>query len=152
MPFSDSISLILEPLWNDLLASAVWITPVILLASGVLLGLLVEKIVFSILTRLTRRTPWEADDIIARSLHYMPFLWCFLGGAWAAVNASVAIIPHWEGVLRRALLVIFLLSLTIIAARIASGLVALYSLKSEGLIPSTSIFRNLTAVFIYVIG
>jgi small-conductance mechanosensitive channel len=152
MPFANSISLLAQPVWNQLAAQAVWITPVILIASGLLIGLIAEKIIHSVLGKIARRTPWEADEIVVRALRYMPFLWCLLGGAWAAVNASVALIPHWEGLLRRTLLVLFLLSLTIIGARIASGLVALYSLKSEGLIPSTSIFRNLTAVLIYVIG
>jgi small-conductance mechanosensitive channel len=39
-----------------------------------------------------------------------------------------------------------------VAARIASGLVTLYSGKSEGLLPSTSIFRNLTATVVFLVG
>jgi small-conductance mechanosensitive channel len=152
MPVADSISFLIQTLWAQLAAQAGWITPAALLTGGLILGLIVEKIVVGYLAKLAKRTPWEADDVVFRSLRNLPLLWCFLGGAWAAVNASATLIPHWEGLLRRILLVLFLLSLTLVLARIASGLVALYSLKSEGLIPSTSIFRNLTAVFIYVVG
>ncbi len=152
MPVAHSISLLAQAAWTQIIAQAGWITPVVLLASGLVLGLIAEKIIVPSLLKLVQRTPWEADDVIVRALRNMPLLWFFLAGAWAAVNASVTLIPHWEGMLRRTLLVLFLLSLTVITARIASGLVALYSLKSEGLIPSTTIFRNLTALFIYVIG
>jgi small-conductance mechanosensitive channel len=152
MPVTEFISFLAQALWAEFAAQAGWITPVVFLASGLLLGLIAEKIVVPSLIKLVQRTPWEADDVIVGALHNMPLLWCFLAGAWGAVNASVALIPRWEGVLRQSLLVAFLLSLTVITARIASGLVALYSLKSEGLIPSTTIFRNLTAVFIYAIG
>jgi small-conductance mechanosensitive channel len=152
MHFADSISFLAQALWAQLAAQAVWITPVALLFGGLLLGLIAEKVVIHYLLKLAQRTPWETDDIVLRAMRHMPLLWGFLIGAWAAVNASVALIPHWEGLLRRCLLVLFLLSLTLMLARIASGLVALYSLKSEGLIPSTSIFRNLTSTLIYIIG
>ncbi|MGE0407399.1 MAG: mechanosensitive ion channel family protein [Candidatus Korobacteraceae bacterium] len=152
MPFADSFFLMAQGLWADVYAHAYWITPVLLLGGGLLLGLIVDRVVLRYLRKIAERTPWEADDVVLRAVRNMPVYWFFLAGAWAALNHAAFYLPRWEGMLRRTLLVLFLFSLTLAAARVASGLVALYSLKSEGLIQSTSIFRNLTVVFVFVLG
>ncbi len=144
-------ALVAQSRLGQLAGRAAWVVPLALVGGGFVLGLIVDKVIFRYLRKLAQRTPWEADDIIIHSLRNMPLLWLTLAGAWGAVS-SIELVPRWEELARKTLLVIFVLSLTLVAARVAAGMVALYSLKSEGLLPSTTIFRNLTAAVVYGIG
>lgn len=128
-----------------------WLLPIIELGAGIFAGIIAEKIVSSLLMRIAKRTPWEADDLIVRSLRWMPFLWCFLAGASFAIE-SAELPVRWTTLVEKTLLVLFLASLTLVAARVSGSMVALYSLKSEGLIPSSSILRNLTVLFVVICG
>lgn len=128
-----------------------WLLPVIELGAGIIAGIIAEKVLFALLMRLTKRTPWEADDLVVAGIRRMPFLWCFLIGAYFATE-SADLPAHWGTLVEKTLLVLFLASLTVVAARIAGSMVALYSLKSEGLIPSSSILRNLTVLFVVICG
>ena len=128
-----------------------WLAPVIYLIAGLLAGLIIEKTVFAYLVRLVKKTRWVADDLILSAFRNLPLLWCFLAGAYFASN-SIELYPRWERLVEHAILVLFLASLTLVGARIAATLVTLYSLKTEGLIASTSILRNLTALAVVICG
>lgn len=128
-----------------------WLLPVIELGAGIVAGIIAEKVLFALLMRLAKKTPWEADDLIVGGMRKMPFLWCFLIGAYFATE-SADLPARWSTLVEKTLLVLFLASLTVVAARIAGSMVALYSLKSEGLIPSSSILRNLTVLFVVICG
>ncbi|MGH9524711.1 MAG: mechanosensitive ion channel family protein [Terriglobales bacterium] len=136
---------------KELFARLPWLLPIIYLGAGILAGIIVEKVLFGFLLRLVKKTPWEADDLIMRGFRWMPFLWCFLAGAYFA-NQTAELPARWSVLVEHTLLVLFLGSLTLVAARITGSMVALYSLKSEGLIQSTSILRNLTVLFVVICG
>ena len=144
-----------DPLWTRLEAwnnHLPWLLPVVQIAAGLLLGLIVEKLVLGHLRRVAARTPSEIDDVLVASLRGMPLLWFFLAGLFAASDRLADFAPHGLNLANRTLLVVFLLSLTLAAARLLSGLVAVLSLKSEGLLPSTSIFRNLATLLAVTVG
>ena len=136
---------------NNVFARLPWLLPVIYLGAGIVAGIIAENVLFSLLMRLVKKTPWEADDLIVMGIRRMPFLWCFLIGAYFSVEAA-DLPAHWSTLVEKTLLVLFLASLTLVAARITGAMVALYSLKSEGLIPSSSILRNLTVLFVVICG
>ena len=136
---------------KEVLARLPWLLPLIYLGAGILAGILSEKVLLGFLMRLAKKTPWEADDLIVRGLRWMPFLWCFLIGAYFA-KETADLPAHWSTRIGDSLLVLFLGSLTLAAARISGAMVALYSLKSEGLIPSSSILRNLTVLAVSICG
>src|SRR5689334_12106591 len=95
-----------------------WLLPIIYLGAGILAGIFAEKALLGIFIRIAKKTPWEADDLIVRGMRWVPFLWCFLAGAYFAND--VADLPaHWSHLVEQTLLVLFLLSLTLVAARIA---------------------------------
>ena len=135
--------------WNSDLP---WLLPVVQIAGGLLLGLVAERIVLGRLRRLAARTPSEIDDVLVDSLRGMPLLWLFLAGLFAAADRLADFAPHWVNLAHRTLLVVFLLSLTLALSRLLSGLVAVLSAKSEGLLPSTSIFRNLATLLAVTVG
>ena len=139
------------PELGELFARWPWLAPVICLSAGLLAGVIFEKTVFTYLVRLAKKTRTEADDLILGAFRNMPVLWCFLAGAYFASN-TIELYPRWERLVEHTILVLFLASLTLVGARVAAALVTLYALKSEGLISSTSILRNLTAVAVVICG
>jgi small-conductance mechanosensitive channel len=150
-----ALTIVLDPLWQRLelwSSEFPWLLPVTQIAGGLLLGLIAEKAVLGYLRRLAARTRSEVDDLVVAALRGMPLLWCFLAGLFAASDRLQDFAPHWLNLAQRTLLVIFLLSLTLAAARLLSGLVAVLSSKSEGLLPSTSLFRHLATALAVVVG
>lgn len=150
-----ALTVFMSPLWTQLEAwsdAYPWLVPVVQIAGGLLLGFVVEKVVLGRLRRLAERTSSELDDIVVAALRGMPLLWLFLAGLYAASDRLQDFAPHRVILVQRTLLVIFLLSLTLALARLLSGLVTVFSSKSEGLLPSTSIFRNLAQVVAFLVG
>jgi small-conductance mechanosensitive channel len=150
-----TLTLFMSPVWAQLQAwgdAFPWLVPVIQIAGGLLLGLIVEKLVLGRLRRIAARTPSQLDDVFVDSLRGMPLLWLFLAGLFAASDRLADFAPHWVNLTNRTLLVIFLLSLTLSLSRLLSGLVAVFSSQSEGLLPSTSIFRNLATLLAVTVG
>lgn len=136
---------------QELLTNMRWLTPVIFVAGGLLLGVLLEKVFLSRLHKLAARTRWEADALVIAALRGMVIFWFFLAGVHGA-TPTLPLAPAHLVLVRNTLLVLFILSLTVVAARVASGLVGLYAARSEGLFPSTSIFRNLTSAVVFLVG
>ena len=134
-----------------ILAEHPWIVPLCWLIIGILLGIAAEKFISVYLYRLAKRTRWETDDVLIRSLRGMPFIWIALAGIYFAVN-SANLPLKWEVLCSKTLLVLFLATLTLSLSRMASAVVALYSIRTPGLVPSSSIFRNLTSLAVLVCG
>lgn len=137
--------------FSEILSSNPWLPAVAALVSGVVVGLILEKVVLAQLRRIAARTSWKGDDVVVGALHRIPFFWSVLAGVYWAIQ-SAPMHPRLEELLRNTLLVIFILTATWTAARIASGLIALYSMTAEGALPSTSILRNLVSVFVFSVG
>jgi small-conductance mechanosensitive channel len=128
-----------------------WLGPAVYVLAGLLFGLFVDKVLLERLRAMVSRTRSQVDDVVVRHLHGSTAFWFFIAGVYVALGQ----LPIELSVLvslRRLLLVIIILSATIVVARIAAELVGLYAAQSEGLIPSTSIFRNITAVVVVALG
>lgn len=136
---------------SRVLAEHAWIVPVVWLAAGVLAGFAAEKFVSVYLYKLAKRTRWRTDDVVIRSLRGMPFVWLALAGTYFAMD-SADLPSKWQTLCAKTLLVLFLATLTLTASRTASAIVAAYSIRNEGLVPSSSIFRNLTSLAVLICG
>jgi small-conductance mechanosensitive channel len=150
-----ALTLLVNPLWSQLQTwgdAFPWLVPVVQIVGGLLLGLIAERVVLWRLRHLASRTKSELDDVVVAALHGMPLLWFVLAGLYAASDRVADFAPHWVNLTQRTLLVVFLLSLTLALARLLSGLTTVVSSKSEGLLPSTSIFRNLAQVVAFLVG
>ncbi len=128
-----------------------YLLPLSFLAGGVVVGLIVEKFVVYELRKLAGRTKWELDDLVIRSLRGMPLLWLSLAGIYGMIN-NIAIRPGLLSFLQKALLVATIVSLTWASARFLVGFVNHYSAKVGGPLLSTSMFANLTRIFIFIVG
>jgi small-conductance mechanosensitive channel len=128
-----------------------WFAPVGMILGGLLIGLFVDRIALARLRKLVARTKWNGDEIVVNALRGLPLLWSTLLGSYAALQ-SLALSASWRNFAQRTLLVVAILSVTVFAANVAAKLVGLYARRIEGALPATSLFANLTKLFIFLIG
>jgi small-conductance mechanosensitive channel len=128
-----------------------WIAPSALIIGGLLIGLFVDKFVLGRLRKAAARTKWNVDEFVVNALRGMPVLWLTLFGVYSALQ-SLPLSPTWQSFAKNALLVITILSVTIFAAKVAARLVGLYARRIEGTLPATSLFANLTKLFVFLLG
>jgi len=136
---------------NASLAINQWILPLALIAGGFLLGALFERIMLRKLEKIAAKSRWEGDEILISALRGVTVSWFLLAGIYAAL-LNLPMSPILLAHLQEILLVVVVLSVTIVAARIAVGFVSLYTEKRRDVFPSTSIFRNLTKALVFLIG
>jgi len=128
-----------------------WLQSIIILASGIFIGALVEFILLDRFRKIAERTKWEGDEVIVRSMRGLTLVWFSLIGAYVAViNAplSSVIIGHSKKII----LVATILITTIFLSKLIVGFVRVYTEKISGKFPVTSIFSNITRFIVFAIG
>ena len=123
----------------------------LIMIGSIVLGIIFEKVVLQRLEKTASKTEMEADDFIIKSFKNMTLLFFIIAGFYL----SLIYLPLTEGTvafIRKVLMVILILSMTIVAARISVGFIEIYTKRIGGAFPSTSIFTNLTYVLVLVIG
>jgi small-conductance mechanosensitive channel len=131
-----------------------WTLPVLCIVGGALLGMIVDVLLRTSLRATAARTNWAGDDIIISVLRGKPTLWCMIGGVFAAMR----LLPFDDdarAVLGKALVLVLVLSITLVSARIATGLIQHSTATAQGVsasAPSTSILVNLTRLLIIMVG
>ena len=125
--------------------------PLIFILGGFLLGVIFEKIILKEIRRLAHKTKWKGGEVIIHAIHKMPILWFFIAGIYGALH-SIEISPTPLTIIHKVLLISVIFSGTLVSARIAIGLVNLYSENVGGVFVSTSIFSNLIKFLVFLIG
>lgn len=128
-----------------------WALPLLFVVCGILLGMIFGKVILRSLKKLAHLNQWRVDDVIFNSLGRSTVLWFFLAGLYGAVITS-PIKTAISAVLLKVVVLVLILSVTVLAARVAGGMIFLYSQKREGILPSTSIFANLAKALVFVLG
>lgn len=127
------------------------ILPVGMVIGGVVVGLFFELVVRRWLIKVARRTKWSGDDVIIRSLRgWVVVFFTILG-----LLLALSFLPVSSVLLRTLYQILFVLavfSISAILARMAAGFINLYGEKGKGLLPSASIFANLSKTLIFVLG
>jgi len=123
------------------------------IASGLVAGLLIERLGIAALRRVALRTKWEGDEILINSLQGMVVILFILVGFYGALLAAD---PHgrwiYFAVARNVIISAIILLITVAAGRISVGFVELYASGIPGIEPSTSIFSHITRAAILIIG
>lgn len=126
------------------------LVPLAFLITGILVGLIVEKLVLSRLHGIGRKAGWRGIDIIISASRGVVVVWFAIGGLYGATFHLPAghdlLVILWKILLFGAIL-----SVTVALSRIADGFVRLYSETTGGILPST-IFSNITRIAVYIIG
>lgn len=121
------------------------------LGAAALVALAYRYIVLSVIRRRVERWGWSGGSSFLAAFGAMPVLWALLGGLYAALRA-LPLKTASLGAAETALVVVVVLSVTWVAARIAAGLVRVWAERSDGALPASSIFTNLTMVVVAVLG
>ncbi|MCC6288422.1 MAG: mechanosensitive ion channel family protein [Chitinophagaceae bacterium] len=119
--------------------------------SGFLLGLLIQKTLTPILNRLARRSKWSGDDIIIQNISKWFIPWLTALGiflAWQRVEMK----EKYHNWLENALIIFYILSATIILARILSAITTIKEKNSGKISSSSSIIGNIIKVIVYCLG
>ena len=126
-----------------------WIYPVVFIAGGIVIGILFEILTFSRLKKVFSK--YEQSEIILKSLKgLMTIIFTAIG-----IYGSIIYTPMSESLkdfLPKALRIIAIILITLFSMRFSVALIKIYSIKSKGILPSTSIFVNFTKILIFIIG
>jgi small-conductance mechanosensitive channel len=128
-----------------------WIVPAAFILGGIFLGLIAEKLFLPVVLRATKKIHFETFTVIARAMRGIVFLWGFLAGLTGALNTapikaeSVKFLSHVP-------VVLFLLSLTVVLARISVGFFDLHAKKKDGDTPTISLFTLIIKLVVYALG
>ncbi|MBN1573188.1 MAG: mechanosensitive ion channel family protein [Deltaproteobacteria bacterium] len=128
-----------------------WIIPFLFIFGGLVIGILFEKFILKRIERILEKTPLETDHFIIKAFKGMSILIFVTIGIYLAV-VNIHASKKIRAVLDKALIVIIILVITIVAARIAVGFIEYYTKKIGKVFPSSSIFTNITYVVILSIG
>jgi len=127
------------------------ITPIAIFIIGIIIGIIVERVILNKLYKIAQKTKWEGDDIIIASLRGWIIFWFALAG----LNASVLLLglkSETMGYIQKFIMIFYIFSVTMVLAKIGVGFVNMYSRKAKDVLPSTSLFVNLTRIVIIGIG
>lgn len=128
-----------------------WILPLALIAGSLLAGVIFEKIILKKLKKIAARTQLFGHELIFESLRGKTLIWFFLAGLYSAIF-TFSLTPNVSSLLQKALIAIFLLTVTLVLAKLAAGFVTLAGQRSKGVLPSASLLSNLAKVLVYVFG
>jgi len=128
-----------------------WLVPVVYIIGGLIAGFIFEKIILAELRHLAKKTKWQGNLIIINSLRGMVIVWLLTVGIYGAL-LNVTISPILLGHLQKILVVIVILAGTIALGNMTAGFVTLYVQREDVPLPSTSIFKNLTKLIVFLIG
>ncbi len=127
------------------------ILPTLIIVISIIIGIIFEKIILGKLQKIAKRTKWEGDDIIIASLRRWVTFWFGLAGLYTAITTTT-ISTTLINYLQKIILILYILSATIVLSSISVGFVNMYSKRAQDVLPSTSLFANLTKIIIFTIG
>lgn len=118
---------------------------------GWLIGVLVEKYIISRIKKLSRSTKTRIDDIIVKAIHNLIPLWLILASI-AFILSLTSLKPHIVSYINKVILVIFMYSGVVVAARMAAELMKEYMRTFEDVLPPSTLIINVTKISVYVVG
>jgi small-conductance mechanosensitive channel len=131
--------------WMDL------IVPLAVLAITLAAGWVTKRVLFTVLDRWAKRTVSRADDVVLDSIRGPFMIWVLMLGLHLATRVSV--LPrNIASLVSQLLLILWIVSLTIAASRLATRLVRIYGSHLSNALPVTSLTQNLARMAVASIG
>jgi small-conductance mechanosensitive channel len=126
-------------------------TPVVVFVAVLLAGYIIRKIIFVRVTKWAQKTKSQLDDIILDSIKAPFIVWSVMLGLYFAIG--VASLPqNVTDISGKVLLVLGIFSVTMTISNIVANMVQLYSQKANGVLPGTSLTKNIGRIIIFAIG
>ncbi len=123
----------------------------IYIVSGFAVGFLVHKWITPELKNLTKKTSFKSDDLIINTIDKWLMWWFVALGLFLGLK-KVNMENKYHIWLENGLMIFYLFSLTLILAKIISGMLSIKAKGTDTSIPSSSIVENITRGIIYCIG
>lgn len=127
------------------------ILPLGIVFGSFLFGLIFEKFILKILKEIAKRTKWEGDEVIIKSLEKWIIIWFTLIGVHITLFI-IKIKPDVFNILHKLLISFYILSTTVVLINIASNFLKIYTQKLREVLPSVSILENILKISILIIG
>jgi small-conductance mechanosensitive channel len=127
------------------------ITPAIVLALALFAGWLVQRVLFRRLQTWAARTKTRLDDIVIAAVRGPFMVWVLILALHLATQSSDLPV-HATSLVSRSLLVLWIVSLTVVAARLSGAMVRHYGATVAGAQPVTTITQNLAGLTVVTTG
>ncbi len=123
----------------------------IYILSGLIAGLLLYKIIMPLFARLAAKTTIKSDDLIIKTISKWVIPWCLALGLFLGLKRLELdnLFYYW---LENGLMIFYILSATLIVAKVVSGMIKIKTAGTDAIIPSSSIISNIIIIIIYCIG
>ncbi|MBE0664276.1 MAG: mechanosensitive ion channel, partial [Candidatus Aminicenantes bacterium] len=128
-----------------------FIAPLAFVFGALILGLISKRIILKKIAKIAGKTSWRGDDILISALKRWVVWWFLFAGAYLA-TLSISVEAGLLKLIHNVIMVLAILSLTAFAANISVSFIDLYSENLKESLPRTTIFTNLTRIFVFMIG
>ncbi|MDE2975159.1 MAG: mechanosensitive ion channel family protein [Gemmatimonadota bacterium] len=128
-----------------------WATILALTAAGVAVGWLCERLLRRWTQWASRRTASSLDDVLLSSVHGLPMIWF----AAAALYLGVSVAGYGEplrGLVGRAVGVIVIVTIVVVAMRLATAGITGIAKRSSGVEKSTTLVQNVVRLLLLILG
>ena len=125
--------------------------PVVVFAVVLLAGYIIRKIIFARVTKWAQKTKSQLDDIILDSIKAPFIVWSAMVGLYLAIGFA-SLPQNVTDISGKVLLVLGIFSVTMTISSIVANMVQLYSQKTNGVLPGTSLTKNIGRIIIFTIG
>jgi len=145
MKFMNIVNKIVNFEWMNLLI------PLMVLAATIILGWIIKGLVFRALHRWAKRTDTHTDDLLIHALGGPFMIWVVILGLRFAVQ-TVEVRESVAVIINRGLLILWVISLMIVASRIARSLATHYGGRVHGTLPVTSLTHSILRLLVFTVG
>ncbi len=149
----SAVLAIIAPFYKYVSVSLPFLIPITIILFSIIIGFLTEKIVVKRLEIFALKTKWKFDDILVASVRGMVTIWVVLAGFYLAmIQAPTSFKTAAFDTVQKVMLVVFIFTITMIVARIATDLLKYYADKTESVLPSASILPILIRFGVIMLG
>jgi hypothetical protein len=127
------------------------VAPLCLLLGTVAAGYLVKRLLFRALRRWGEKSASNVHTVLTQSLNAPILIWSLIAGIYFATE--ILDLPERSiHVIERTLLILTIVSLTMMASRLAGNLIRHYGGRVPGAMPVTTLTQNLAQLFVVLLG
>ncbi|PIU83776.1 MAG: mechanosensitive ion channel protein MscS [Elusimicrobia bacterium CG06_land_8_20_14_3_00_38_11] len=131
-----------------------WITylkPAVIFISVIIAGLIIRKILFLYLKKITEKTETNIDDIVTEAIKNPFMLWCVIIG----ISVTIKTMPVADKTVILAdkiLISLWIISFTLVVAKIIGGVINIYITGKEGAMQMPSLTQNVARWAVIIVG
>lgn len=125
--------------------------PATVFLSIMLAALIARRFIFRALDHWTRRSATELDDILVDALRAPFLLWSLILSLSLATQISV-LPDRVTSALNKGFLILWVISFTLVASRLAGSMVRHYGAKAKTNLPVTTLTQNLARLAVVTVG